>query len=210
MQPSVDQHQSSSSSQTPLMWPSIGGVPLNEFTTEGYFTCAFPTLFPTGAGDFLSLRQVPVTIGNYIKDLMQYDDGRFAKHPRFRYIALNTEMRHHALQNGRVYIRQHPGDAQLSLDELRDMVGRQGEAFSSRVLQSASVLQPPVCVEPSSTGNVSGVVCWTEDDESSLDPSFSAWLRFLMKGALLHGKCIPAVRALLTARQPRLHTSHTS
>ena len=141
MQQSVDQRQSSSSSHTPLMWPSIGGMPLNEFTTEGYFTCAFPTLFPTGAADFLGQRQVPLTIGNYFKHLLQYDDGRFARHPRFRFFALNTEMRHRALQTGRVYIRQHPGDGQLSLDELRDMVGRQGEAFSSRVLHYASCLR---------------------------------------------------------------------
>ena len=50
-------------------------------------------------------------------------------------------MRWRALQTGRVYIRQHPGDAQLSLDELRDMVGRQGEAFSNRVLHYASSLR---------------------------------------------------------------------
>ena len=31
-----------------LMWPSIGGTPINEFQTEGYFSMAFPTLFPTG------------------------------------------------------------------------------------------------------------------------------------------------------------------
>ena len=103
--------------------------------------CAFPTLFPTGTGDFLGQRQVQVTIGNYFKHLMQYDDGRFAEHPRFRFFALNTEMRHRALQTGRVYVRQHPGDAQLSLDELRDMVGRQGEAFSTRVLHYASSLR---------------------------------------------------------------------
>ena len=72
---------------------------------------------------------------------MQYDDGRFARHPRFRFFTLNTEMQHHALQMGRVYVRQHPGDGQLSLDELRDMVGRQGEAFSSRVLHYASSLR---------------------------------------------------------------------
>ena len=141
VQQSVDQRQSTSSSHTPLMWPFIGGVPLNEFTTEGYFTCAFPTLFPTGAGDFLGQRQVPVTIGNYFKHLMQYDDGRFARHPRFRFFALNTDMRYCALQTGRVYIRQHPRDGQLSLDELPDMVGRQGEAFSSRVLHYASSLR---------------------------------------------------------------------
>ena len=50
-------------------------------------------------------------------------------------------MRWRALQTGRVYVRQHPGDAQLSLDELRDMVGRQGEAFSNRVLHYASSLR---------------------------------------------------------------------
>ena len=103
---------------------SIGGVPINEFTTEGYFSCAFPTLFPTGAGDFSGQRQNQVTIGNYFKHLMMYDDNRFAKHPRFRFFAFNTEMRWRALQTGRVYVKQHPGDAQLSLDELRDMVGR--------------------------------------------------------------------------------------
>ena len=126
---------------TPLMWPSIGEVPLNEFTTEGYFSCAFPSLFPTGAADFLGQRQVPVTIGNYFKHLMQYNDGGFAKHPRFQFFALNTEMRYCALQTGQVYVRQHPGDGQLSLDELRDMVGRQGEAFSSRVLHYGSSLR---------------------------------------------------------------------
>ena len=140
VQQSVQQQQSSTSSETPLMWPSIGGIPLNEFTTEGYFTCAFPTLFPTGAGDFLGQRQVQATIGNYFKHLLQYDDGRFARHPRFHFFALNTEMQHRALQTGRVYVRQHPGDGQLSLDELQDMVGRQGEAFSSRVLHYASSL----------------------------------------------------------------------
>ena len=137
---SVHQRQSCSPTHATLMWPTIGGTPINEFTTEGYFSCAFPTLFPTGAADFSGRRQNQVTIGNYFKHLMMYDDSRFAKHPRFRFFALNTEMRWRALQTGRVYVRQHPGDAQLSLDELRDMVGRQGEAFSNRVLHYASSL----------------------------------------------------------------------
>ena len=83
VQQSVEERQAGSSSHPALMWPSIGGMPLNEFTTEGYFTCAFPTLIPTGAGDFLGQRQVPVIIGNYFKHLLQYDDGRFARHLRF-------------------------------------------------------------------------------------------------------------------------------
>ena len=136
---SIQERQSSSTST--LMWPTIGGTPINEFTTEGYFSMAFPTLFPTGAADFLGQRCNQVTIGNYFKHMLMYEDGRFARHPRFRFFALNTEMRWRALQAGRIYIRQHPGDAQLTVDELRDMVGREGEAFSNRVLHYAASLR---------------------------------------------------------------------
>ena len=73
---------------------------------------------------------------------MLYRDGRSAKHHRFRYFALNTEMRWHALQAGRIYIRQHPQDARLSVEELREMVGTgEGSSFSSRVQHFAASLR---------------------------------------------------------------------
>ena len=58
------------------------GAPINEFTTEGYFRMAFPTLFPTGAADFLGQHCNQVTIGNYFTHLLKYKDAR---HPRFRF-----------------------------------------------------------------------------------------------------------------------------
>ena len=124
-----------------LMWPSIGGTPINEFQTEGYFSMAFPTLFPTGAADFNGTRITPVKAGNYFTHLMKYDDGRFAKHPRFRFFALNTEMRWRANEAGRFYIRQHPGEAHLIVDDLRDMVGREGEVFSNKVIHYGASLR---------------------------------------------------------------------
>jgi len=105
-----------------VAWPPHGNTPLNEFHSEGYITLAFPTLFPTGAADFTAQRMRLVTLGYYLKHLMMYSDGRFARDPRFRYFALNTEMCWRALQAGHVYIRQHPEDARLSVDELRNMV----------------------------------------------------------------------------------------
>ena len=77
--------QQNQSSTPTVSWPSSCGNPINEFTTEGYISCAFPTLFPTGAADFVAPRQHSVTVGNYFKHLMLYHDKRFAKHPRFRY-----------------------------------------------------------------------------------------------------------------------------
>ena len=144
------------------MWPTIGGTPINEFTTEGYFSCAFPTLFPTGAADFLGQRQNQVTIGNYFKHLIMYDDSRFAKHPRFRFFALNTEMLWRALQTGRVYVKQHPGDAQLSLDELHDMVGRQGGLLQlGATLCIQSVRHQAVLVPSAQSTPLHGQHSWT-------------------------------------------------
>jgi len=122
-------------------WPGRGSAPINEFITEGYMSCAFPTLLPTGSADFLAPRERPVTVGNYFKHLLKFRDGRFARHPRFRYFALNTEMRWRALQTGRVYIKQHPKDAKLSLDDLKGMVQSGGEQLSKRVLHYASSLR---------------------------------------------------------------------
>ena len=66
-----------------------------------------------GAADFVAPRPLAVTVGNYFNHLLMYADGRFARHPCFCYFALSTEMRWQALQAGRIYVCQHPHDAQL-------------------------------------------------------------------------------------------------
>ena len=87
-----------------VAWPPAGETPINEFRTEGYISCAFPTLFPTGAADFVAPRARAVTIGNYFKHLLMYEDGRFARHPCFCYFALplklsNSSFRFSAITN---------------------------------------------------------------------------------------------------------------
>ena len=97
---SVQERQSDHLPTVPptVIWPTLGANPINEFNTEGHLSCAFPTLFPTGAADLLVPRSRTVTVGKYFRHLMMYYDGRFARHPRFQYLALNTEMRWCALQ----------------------------------------------------------------------------------------------------------------
>ena len=135
------QPQQQHNAAQPVSWPQVGDMPINEFRTEGYMARAFPTLFPTGAADFNAPRVRHVTIGYYFKHLLMYQDGRFAQHPRFRFFALNTEMRWRALQVGRIYIKQHPHDAQLSVQDLKDMVGQQGERFSKKVTHFGNTLR---------------------------------------------------------------------
>ena len=48
------------------MWPNREQNPINEFSMEGYFSRAFPTLFPTGTAEFLAPRIHKITIGNFL------------------------------------------------------------------------------------------------------------------------------------------------
>ena len=147
---SVQQLQSSQpSTPSALMWPTIGGTQLRN-----------SPLRDTSPAHFLPSSQLVLRIF-WDRDRMQSllatifnILGRFAKHPRFRFFAFNTEMRLRALQTGRIYVRQHPSDAQLFLDELQDMVGREGEAFSNRVLH----YMLPVSVALGSIGSDKAVV----------------------------------------------------
>uniref|UniRef100_A0A1X7TE40 Helitron helicase-like domain-containing protein n=1 Tax=Amphimedon queenslandica TaxID=400682 RepID=A0A1X7TE40_AMPQE len=123
------------------MWPSIGGTPINEFQTEGYFSMAFPILFPTGAAYFNGTQMNGITAGHYFTHLMKYDDRRFAKLPRFRFFALHTEIRWRANATGQVYKRQHPGEAHLTVDDLRDMISCEGERFSNKVVHYGASLR---------------------------------------------------------------------
>ena len=60
-----------------VSWPTIDRTaPVNEFRSEGYMSCAFPKLYPTGAADFTAPRLRPVTIGFYFKHLKKFHDGR--------------------------------------------------------------------------------------------------------------------------------------
>ncbi|KAK3910083.1 40S ribosomal protein S1 [Frankliniella fusca] len=75
----LPQLQSDSSSDkiksTIYEWPTVSNSPTNEFTSEGYVVCAFPSLFPCG------------------KHLLNYKDNRFSSHPTFCFFGLNSVMR---------------------------------------------------------------------------------------------------------------------
>ena len=92
----------------PLDWPSTEGNLVNEFKTDGQATMAFPTLL------------------NLMKFAERLADGkfewRFASHPRFPYWALNMKQRHQLLSQANVYLRQHPADANMTMEELKQMV----------------------------------------------------------------------------------------
>lgn len=72
---------------------SLESVPLDERDKTLHIACmAFPTLFLIGAASFNSPREMTVNLANYHLHLIRYRDDRFARHPQFRFWALNTQM----------------------------------------------------------------------------------------------------------------------
>ncbi|CAB3993337.1 Hypothetical predicted protein [Paramuricea clavata] len=130
------------SENEPVPWPSVENDPLNENQVSHLATMAFPTLFPDGKGDPPNqglLRDVPLQ--ERIKHLLEFAeiiDGkwvyRFANHPRFSYWAFNMIQRKRILQQSGIFLKQNPGEAHLTIDELREMAAsNNANVFMSKV-----------------------------------------------------------------------------
>ncbi|KAK3912381.1 ATP-dependent DNA helicase [Frankliniella fusca] len=103
-----------------LVWPSIGKVPLNEFSSPGYMSMAFPHLFCYGTCDFSMPKKKKVSLTDYVRHLMQYKDQRFAKDERFRYFIMNSEMRWQSLNIGNVYVRKNSEFSKMTILQLKE------------------------------------------------------------------------------------------
>ncbi|CAB3977795.1 ATP-dependent DNA helicase PIF1 [Paramuricea clavata] len=130
------------SENEPMPWPSAENEPLNEYQVSHLATMAFPTLFPDGKGDPTNqglLRDVPLQ--ERIKHLLKFAeiiDGkwvyRFANHPRFSYWAFNMIQRKRILQQSGIFLKQNPGEAHLTIDELRELAAsNNASVFMSKV-----------------------------------------------------------------------------
>ena len=112
-----------------MPWPTINNEPINEYLTPFLATLAFPTLFPDGKGDPTNPslhRDIP--LGERVKHLLKFGENkngkwlyRFASHPRFAYWALNMIQRKRILQQTGIFLKQNPGEAHLTAEELRQM-----------------------------------------------------------------------------------------
>jgi Helitron helicase-like domain at N-terminus len=129
-------------------WPTQGPDPINEYTTEGYITMAFPTLFPYGKADLRdqSHRKVEVCTADYFDALLRYKDGRFGTHPRyyclmaflirrFPFYALNTKLRTQAQSQAKMYIRTYPGAENLTIDDIRRKLNSDQKSAFLKLIQ---------------------------------------------------------------------------
>ena len=96
--------------------PAVHGTAINEHDPNiKYMIDASPSLFPTGEADYHAARPHKVTAPFYFQHLMRYKDGRFAKHPRFRYFAWNSLLRWNAKTRTWVFAKWKRNDEVMTV-----------------------------------------------------------------------------------------------
>ena len=121
---------------------SIRSTPIDEAAgRDRIFAMAFPTLYPHGLADFNAPRQRAVTLKQYAYHLIRYDDGRFGRHPRWRFLIFNILMRDKSKKSARYFVSKASNLINLTREEL-------GEALNS----DANLLPQIVCQGSNLTG----------------------------------------------------------
>lgn len=60
------------SNQLPTEWPSIGNIPISEFSSQGYMARAFPALYLWGTADLRDARMRDVNPSEYFQHLLRF------------------------------------------------------------------------------------------------------------------------------------------
>ena len=83
---------------------------------------AFPTLYPWGNADPNSPRQRSVKLREYAQHMMKYKDGRFGRHPRWRFLIFNMIMREEVRKTSRLFVSRNSDLKDLDIDELKELL----------------------------------------------------------------------------------------
>ena len=110
---------------------------------------SFPTPFPNGKGDTTNNAIIYNTSDNIteafalkLKHLIKFGENidgkwvyRFASHPRFGYWAYDMLYRRRILGQGNFFLKQNPSEANLTLDDLKQMLQSNSyDSFMSKLM----------------------------------------------------------------------------
>ena len=106
-----------------INFPYIDPTPVNEYdTNNGLFLKAFPWLFPGGRGDFHQFRTEKLNISDWAKNLLLYEDGRFAKDKMWGFYVLNFITRKKNQTSGGYFVDSFFKEGPKTLQDLKTKI----------------------------------------------------------------------------------------
>lgn len=117
------QQANKKNSKATINFPYINPTPVSEYdTNNGLFCKAFPWLFPGGRGDFNQFRNTKVTVSDWAKNLVLYEDGRFAKDKMWGFYVLNFATRKKNQTSGGYFIDGFFKEGPKNLEDLKSKI----------------------------------------------------------------------------------------
>ena len=107
--------------------------------TPWYISAAFVKIFQTGEGDYWAYakareqRGLPISLHDWVKQVLMGRDGRALRHPRFFYFAVNTILRNKAVRGKSFFVKKSFG-GQAWEEFTPQQLLQMGKASFTRVL----------------------------------------------------------------------------
>lgn len=114
-------------------WPFVDQQAINEYTDDDLFPKAFPWLFPGGVGDFNHYRKHKLDVNDWIKMLLHYEDGRFAKDKMWTFYVLNYRDRLKNKAKGSFYVKSFNNEPLKTLQDIADEMNRGNKSWLEKI-----------------------------------------------------------------------------
>ncbi|KAK3908156.1 LOW QUALITY PROTEIN: V-type proton ATPase subunit C [Frankliniella fusca] len=105
-------------------WPEMNTTPDDEYNSDADLRCQ---------------RDSKVNASDYFQHLLNYKDGRFARHPTFRFFALNSWMRWTACTTGSIMIKNVPQLKHVTVSNLKEMLKKDPSLMNKIIYQSSNI-----------------------------------------------------------------------
>ena len=121
-----------------LKWPDISKNPISEYNTNTkIFACAFPWLFPSGEGDFLDFREEKISVGDWARNLIMYEDSHFVKDKMFSFFVLNYVTRRRNQSSGNFFVKKFSQNGNDDIRSLQKSVRKGDMKFVNEIMYFA-------------------------------------------------------------------------
>ena len=115
---SLQMHQMDS-----MAFPFTSEEAVSEYDDEDLRFCkAFPWLFPGGVGDINSHQKDHISFSAWMKNLLSYEDGRFATDKMWCFYVLNVFQRKQNTEAGQFFVQDFHGDGPKTVADLQESI----------------------------------------------------------------------------------------
>ena len=111
------------SGSTRIDFPYVSEEPVDEYDeSERLFCKAFPWIFPGGVGDINSMHMEPIDLDQWVRNLLLFEDGRFARDKMWCFFTLNYSQRKNVMKQGSYFVNSFYKDGPSTLGDLQEAI----------------------------------------------------------------------------------------